>query len=92
MQAVAVLNIEHIRLEKKDIKRLFEIKVLSKESYVYFALKLEQGRDKVSSIDVEEFAEDWGLSQFDVRKIITMLNDKGAVASDQPKIIQMELF
>ena len=92
MQAVAMLNIEHIRLEKQDIKRLFEIKVINKEAYVYLALKLEQGRDKVSSVNVEEFAEDWNIQQSDVRKIITSLDSKNAIASNQPQTIQMELF
>jgi hypothetical protein len=81
-----------ISIDKKEIKRLFEIKVISAESYVYFALKLTQGKNKNVEVDIADFAEEWNISEWKARKLINSLEEKGGCSTNQPEIIQLSLF
>jgi hypothetical protein len=91
MQAVAI-NMESIRLERKDIKKLFEQGILNKETYTYFALRIEQGKAKTFEVNIEEFAEEWNLKIYDVTKALNSLANKGGLDTNAPAIIQLTLF
>lgn len=83
-----------IKIDSKKIRELLEIKVISKESYIYFALKItqENTKNKNVEINIDNFCEEWNLKPFETKKAIQSLENKGALNTNLPEIIQLSLF
>ncbi len=96
MELVASVSIPHpsnamqYTIDRDELLRLREEKMIPDRFYVYLAIKLSYNGSN-PSIDIPSFCEQWELTEVQLATAIAQLHKKGAL---QPvaRQLQLELF
>lgn len=96
MQLVAEVSIPNSEskmeylIDREELLRLKEEKLIAPKLYVYIALKLSYTQSN-PSVDIESFCESWEISETEFATAIAQLQKKKAL---QPvaRQLQLELF
>ncbi|KYC42048.1 hypothetical protein WA1_18780 [Scytonema hofmannii PCC 7110] len=78
-------------IDSEELVRLFELKVLSKLQYFYFAIMCDYGQKSIASIDKEAFCKEWRIGYNDFDLLLAQLQKKGALVLKQEKYVQLQL-
>lgn len=83
-------NTMQYMIDRDELLRLREEKMIPDRFYVYLAIKLSYSSSN-PSIDIPSFCEQWNLSEVQLATAIAQLHKKGAL---QPvaRQLQLELF
>lgn len=83
-------NTMQYTIDRDELLRLREEKMIPDRFYVYLAIKLSYSSSN-PSIDIPSFCEQWDLSEVQLATAIAQLHKKGAL---QPvaRQLQLELF
>lgn len=81
-----------LTVKSEDIKYWFELKIISKLQLVYFGLRIWYPRAS-ATVDIEEFCEEFGITETDFRKCLADLTKKGGLHERKPeRYVQLNLF
>lgn len=77
-------------IDRDELLRLHEMKLVDRKFYVYLALKLTF-TTVTPNVDIPTFAEQWELTESEVAIALAQLQKKGALQPTS-RSVQLELF
>ena len=82
---------KELTLDGEEIKRLYEIKLLSSAQYFYFALLCTYGTDN-PTVDKDNFCKEWRIKPYDFDLLLAQLQKKGVLSRKEERYVQLRLF
>ena len=83
---------QSIELDKEDLRTLKKHKLISLETYVYLAVKIDYGDNGSVNIHIESFCDKWKLKEYEVNLAIATLQKKGLMCELDKDYVQLDLF